>query len=146
MRSTASAGAGTSLAAVDELVVVRRSSRRKRWALSVPWGGPVTLGVPARMAGSEIERVLASHRTWIARERGKQVPRLGLDASAVSEPEARRAALELVRIDPREPRSWVLLAESYRELKRFSTARRLADKAERIRDYALREHQAGSGL
>jgi predicted metal-dependent hydrolase len=81
---------------VDELVVVRRSARRKRWTLSVPWGGPVTLAVPERMSRAEIERVLESQRAWIARERGKQVPRLGLDPRAVSEPAARRAARELV--------------------------------------------------
>jgi predicted metal-dependent hydrolase len=81
---------------VDELVVVRRSSRRKRWSLSVPWGGPVTIAVPARMASAEIERVVGAHRAWIARERGKQVPRLGLDARSVSEAEARRAARRLV--------------------------------------------------
>jgi predicted metal-dependent hydrolase len=81
---------------MDELVVVRRSARRKRWALSVPWGGPVTLAVPARMSNAEIERVLDSHRGWIARERGKQSPRLRLDARAVSEADTRRAARALL--------------------------------------------------
>src|SRR5262245_6306143 len=81
---------------VDELVVVRRSRKRKRWSLTVPWGGPVTLTVPERMARAEIERVLESHREWIAGMRAGQVPRLGLDPRAVSEAEARRAARELV--------------------------------------------------
>jgi predicted metal-dependent hydrolase len=81
---------------VDEVVVVRRSARRKRWSLSVPWGGPVTLSVPERMSRAAIDRVLDSHRTWIARERAAQAPRLGLDPYAVSEEAARRAARELV--------------------------------------------------
>ena len=77
-------------------MVVRRSTRRKRWAVSVPWGGPVTVAVPARMSNAAIERVLDSHRGWIARERAKQVPRLGLDPQAVSEAATRRVARELV--------------------------------------------------
>jgi predicted metal-dependent hydrolase len=81
---------------VDELVVVRRSTRRRRWTLSVPWGGPVTLAVPERMSQAEVERVLESQRAWIARERGKQSPRLGLDPHAVSEAGARRTARALV--------------------------------------------------
>jgi predicted metal-dependent hydrolase len=81
---------------VDELVVVRRSRRRKRWSLTVPWGGPATISVPARMSQREIERVIADHRGWIARQRAAQRPRLGLDPNAVSEADARRAARELV--------------------------------------------------
>jgi predicted metal-dependent hydrolase len=81
---------------VDELVVVRRSPRRKRWSLSVPWGGPPTLAVPSRMPAAEIERVVEAHRDWIARRRAEQTPRLGLDPRSVSEADARRAARELV--------------------------------------------------
>ena len=81
---------------MDELVVVRRSRRRKRWSLTVPWDGPATLAVPQRMPEAEIERVLESHRGWIARTRARQVPRLGLDRRAVSEAETRRTARELV--------------------------------------------------
>jgi predicted metal-dependent hydrolase len=75
---------------------VRRSPRRRRWSLSVEWGGPVTLAVPQRMSRAAIERVLDSHRAWIAAERGKQRPRLGLDPLSVSEADARRAARRLV--------------------------------------------------
>jgi predicted metal-dependent hydrolase len=67
-----------------EAVVVRRSRRRKRWSLTVPWGGPVTLSVPARMPAAEVERVLAAQAAWIARRRAEQMPRLGLDPAAVS--------------------------------------------------------------
>ena len=81
---------------MDELVVVERSRRRKRWSLTVPWDGPVTLAVPQRMPAAEIEHVIESHRGWIARARARQVPRLGLDRRAVSEAETRRAARELV--------------------------------------------------
>jgi len=62
----------------------------------VPWGEPARLTVPLTLSQTEIDDVLASHRGWIARERARQVPRLGLDARAVSEHEARRAARELV--------------------------------------------------
>jgi predicted metal-dependent hydrolase len=81
---------------VDELVEVRRSRRARRWTLSVPWGAPVVLTVPARMPEREIEAVIAAHREWIARERATQAPRLRLDTSRVSEADARAAARELV--------------------------------------------------
>ena len=81
---------------MDELVEVRRSRRVRRWTLSVPWGEPPRLTVPAWMPDSEIDRVLESHREWIVRERAKQRPRLRLDSQWVSEAEARRAARELV--------------------------------------------------
>jgi predicted metal-dependent hydrolase len=79
-----------------ELVEVRRSPRAKRWSLTVPWGEPAVLTVPLRMPRDEIERVTEAHRDWIARQRGLQHPRLRLDADAVSEEDARRAARELV--------------------------------------------------
>jgi predicted metal-dependent hydrolase len=81
---------------VDELVEVRRSRRVRKWTLTVPWGAPALLTVPVWMAEREIERVVDSHRVWIARERAKQQPRLRLDARAVSEADARRATRELV--------------------------------------------------
>jgi predicted metal-dependent hydrolase len=82
--------------ATDELVEVRRSPRARRWTLTVPFGDPVVLTVPAAMPEAEIEAVLEAHRGWIARERAAQTPRLHLDARRVSESEARRAARELV--------------------------------------------------
>jgi hypothetical protein len=54
------------------------------------------LTVPPWMAEADVDRVIASHRDWIARERAKQRPRLRLDPQFVSEAEARRAARELV--------------------------------------------------
>jgi predicted metal-dependent hydrolase len=81
---------------MDELVDVRRSRRARRWTLSVPWGSPPLLTVPASMPDDEIDRVIAQHRDWIAHERAKQRPRLRLDPSFVSETDARRAARELV--------------------------------------------------
>lgn len=48
------------------------------------------------MPEHEVERVIDSHRAWIAREREKQRPRLRLDPRWVSETEARRAARELI--------------------------------------------------
>jgi predicted metal-dependent hydrolase len=54
------------------------------------------LTVPARLPRDEVERIVEGHRSWIARERAKQRPRLRLDPAAVSEAEARRALRELV--------------------------------------------------
>ena len=81
---------------MDELVEIRRSTRARRWSLSVPWGGPAVLTVPERMRPQEIERVLETHRDWIARERSTHKPKLRLDPAQVSEAEARQAARELV--------------------------------------------------
>jgi predicted metal-dependent hydrolase len=81
---------------VDELIEVRRSRRVRRWTLTVPWGDPPVLTVPAWMPEGDVERVVESHREWIAAERAKQRPRLRLDPREVSEVDARRAARELV--------------------------------------------------
>ena len=62
----------------------------------MPWGEPARLTVPHRMPDRAVDEVIASHRDWIAAERARQVPRLGLRPSGVSEPDARRAARELV--------------------------------------------------
>ena len=43
-----------------------------------------------------MERVLEEKRLWIMEQQMRQIPRLCLDPSAVSEPEARTAARELV--------------------------------------------------
>ena len=83
---------------MDELIEIRRSRRARRWTITIPWGEPVVLTVPARMPAREIEVVLDSNREWIARERAAQKPRLRLDARRVSEAEAREAARELVRM------------------------------------------------
>jgi predicted metal-dependent hydrolase len=89
-------GRTSSVSAVDELIEVRRSRRVRRWTLTVPWGDPPMLTVPQWMADDEIQRVVEGHREWIAAERAKQRPRLGLDPRDVSETDARRAARELV--------------------------------------------------
>jgi len=81
---------------MDELVEVHRSRRARKWTLSVPWDEPARLTVPVWLEEGEIERIVETHRSWIARERAKQRPRLRLDPLAVSELEARRAARELV--------------------------------------------------
>jgi hypothetical protein len=81
---------------MDELVEIRRSRRARRWTITIPWGEPVLLTVPARMREREIAEVIESHRAWIARERAAQVPRLRLDARKISEAEGRQAARELV--------------------------------------------------
>ena len=62
----------------------------------MPWGSPPTLTVPQWMQESDVARIIAVHRDWIARERAKQRPSLRLDPAFVSESEARRAARELV--------------------------------------------------
>jgi predicted metal-dependent hydrolase len=81
---------------LDELVVVRRSRRAKRWTIDLPWGEPARLTVPAWLSDAEIDRVLHEHRDWLREQRKLQRPRLRLDARNVSELEGRRAARELV--------------------------------------------------
>ena len=92
---------------MDELIEVRRSRRVRRWTLTVPWGDPPTLTVPQWMTEVEIQRVVESHREWIAAERAKQRPRLGLDPREVSEVDARRAARELVTMLAEEEALWL---------------------------------------
>ncbi len=79
-----------------DAVVIRRSARARRWRLEVPWGEPARLTVPRGMGRAEIDRVLAAQRGWVARQRRRQVPRLGLRSEQVSESEGRIAARELV--------------------------------------------------
>ena len=64
--------------------------------MSVPWGSPPALTVPAWMPDEEISQVIEAHREWIVCERAKQRPRLRLDPRNVSEADARRAVRELV--------------------------------------------------
>src|SRR3954466_11014578 len=75
---------------------VRRSPRARRWRLEVPWGEPARLTAPRSMSRREVEHVLREKSAWIAQERRRQVPRLGLERLAVSESEARVGARELV--------------------------------------------------
>jgi predicted metal-dependent hydrolase len=77
-------------------VDVRRSPRARRWRLEVPWGEPARLTVPRSMSRVEVERLLRDKQAWIEEQRQRQVPRLGLEALAVSESMARIAARELV--------------------------------------------------
>ena len=81
---------------MDELVVVRRSRRARRWTIDLPWGSPARLTVPTWMSDAEIDSVLHDHRDWLATERARQRPRLRLDPRGISELEGRRAARELV--------------------------------------------------
>jgi len=81
---------------VDELIEVRRSRRARRWTLSVPWGEPTLMTVPAWMKDADIAEIIDAHRAWIAAERAKHRPRLRLDPRSISETEGRRAARELV--------------------------------------------------
>jgi predicted metal-dependent hydrolase len=83
---------------LDELVLVRRSRRARRWTIDVPWGSPASLTVPAWMSDREIGRLLHAHRDWLAEQRKRQRPKLGIDPRSVSELEGRRAARELVRM------------------------------------------------
>jgi hypothetical protein len=48
------------------------------------------------MSRVEVEQVLREQRAWIEEQRRRQVPRLGLEALAVSEAEARIGAREVV--------------------------------------------------
>jgi predicted metal-dependent hydrolase len=50
------------------------------------------------MSDREIDRLLHEHRDWLAGQRAKQRPKLGLDPRLVSEQEGRSAARELVKM------------------------------------------------
>ena len=75
---------------------MRRSPHARRWRLEVPWGEPARLTAPRSMSQVEVDRVLRDKRAWIAEQRRRQVPRLGLERLAVSESAARVGARELV--------------------------------------------------
>jgi predicted metal-dependent hydrolase len=79
-----------------EAVEVRWSPRARRWRLEVPWNGAPRLTVPEGTSGARIQRLIEENRTWIDERRRRQVPRLRLDPSAVSEAEARLAARKVV--------------------------------------------------
>jgi predicted metal-dependent hydrolase len=108
-------GRGAGYARAVDGVVIRRSPRARGWRLEVPWGEPVKLTVPRWMTRAEIEQVLAERRGWIEEQRRLQVPRLGLDARAVSESEARIAARELVHAIAEEEAE--ALGVSYRQIR-----------------------------
>ena len=75
---------------------MRWSPQARRWRLEVPWGQAPRLTVPRGTSQADVERLLEEKRPWIEKQRLRQVPRLCLDPSAVSESEARRGARELV--------------------------------------------------
>ena len=81
---------------VEVEVEVRWSARARRWRLEVPWGEAPRLTVPRGASRADVERVLEEKRPWIVDQRRRQVPRLCLEPSSVSESEARTAARELV--------------------------------------------------
>jgi predicted metal-dependent hydrolase len=79
-----------------EAVEVRWSPRARRWRLEVPWDEAPRLTVPEGTSRARVERLIEEHRDWIADRRRRQVPRLHLDPSSVSESAARRTARRLV--------------------------------------------------
>ncbi|HEY6548373.1 MAG TPA: M48 family metallopeptidase [Vicinamibacteria bacterium] len=78
------------------------SPRARRWRLEVPGGEAPRLTVPRGTSHADVGRLLEEKRVWIEGQRRRQVPRLCLDPSAVSEAEARLAARELVSTLARE--------------------------------------------
>src|SRR2546423_13638303 len=79
-----------------EAIEVRRSPRARRWRLEAPWGRPALLIVPPGMTRQEIAEVLGQHREWLASERRRQQPRLGLERLAGREAGARGGAREVI--------------------------------------------------
>jgi predicted metal-dependent hydrolase len=75
---------------------VRWSPRARRWRLEVPWGQAPRLTVPRGTSQADVERLLEEKRTWIVEQRLRQVPRLYLEPSMVSESEARTGARQLI--------------------------------------------------
>jgi predicted metal-dependent hydrolase len=98
-----------------EEVEVRRSPRVRRWRLEVPWGEPARLTAPRSMSQVEVDRVLRDKRSWIEKQRRRQVPRLGLEELAVSESAARTRARKLVSIIAEEEAE--RLGVSYRHIR-----------------------------
>jgi len=81
-----------------DTVDVRWSSRARRWRLEVPWGNVPRLTVPAGTSDADVRRLLAKNEAWIVEQQGRQIPRLGLENSALSESEARRSAREVISV------------------------------------------------
>jgi len=81
---------------------VRWSPRARRWRLEVPWGEAPRLTVPQGTSRAGVQRLLEEKRLWIEDQRRRQVPRLCLDLSAVSESQARTSAREFVSALARE--------------------------------------------
>lgn len=81
---------------------MRWSPRARRWRLEVPWGQAPRLTVPQGTSRAGVQRLLEEKRLWIEAQRRRQVPRLCLDSSAVSESEARKTARALVSALARE--------------------------------------------
>ena len=80
---------------------MRWSPRARRWRLEVPWGEAPRLTVPHGTSRAGVQRLLEEKRPWIEDQRRRQVPRLCLDPSAVSESQARTTARELVSTSAR---------------------------------------------
>ena len=75
---------------------MRWSSRARRWRLEVPWGEAPRLTVPEGTSRAGVQHLLEEKREWIEDQRRRQVQRLCLDPSAVSESEARMTARRVV--------------------------------------------------
>ena len=94
---------------------MRWSSRARRWRLEVPWGEAPRLTVPQGTSQAGVQRVLEETRPWIEAQRRRQVPRLCLDPSAVSESQARRTARGLVSTVAQEQAG--LIGVEYRRIR-----------------------------
>ena len=81
---------------------MRWSPRARRWRLEVPWGEAPRLTVPRGTNEADVQRLLDERRLWIEDQRRRQVPRLCLDPSAISESQARATAREFVSTLARE--------------------------------------------
>ena len=75
---------------------MRWSARARRWRLEVPWGEAPRLTVPEGTSRAGVQRLLEEKRVWIEDQRRRQVPRLCLDPSAVSESQSRMTARAVV--------------------------------------------------
>jgi len=62
----------------------------------VPWGEAPRLTVPVGTSRARVRRLLEEQREWIEEQRRRQVRRLWLDPSAVSEAEVRKTARTVV--------------------------------------------------
>ncbi|MFH2202624.1 MAG: hypothetical protein ABIJ96_05890 [Elusimicrobiota bacterium] len=86
--------------------------------------------------GAEAERSLLAYVKF--RTDDPEAYRLLVDVSTDlgKNEQSHRAALQLVRLEPDEPRHWHLLAEQYKRRGDYANARRMLDRASKVRDYA----------
>ena len=84
----------------------------------------------------EAEKSLLAYTRY--NDNDKEAYRLLVDVSIhlKKQDQAHEAALQLVRIAPDDSKNWFLLSELYKQKGDYKMARKMLDRAEKVRDYA----------